>query len=365
MILILEGVLKCNRNCRYCYQKILHGEGTLNYNKKAIAEAVTYLYKRYGDEIVLHGGEPLLLPLEDIEYFLKLSYELSGKSSICTNGLLIDEDHIKLFKKYKTTVSISIDGFPEQNILRCTSEETQKILENISILLEENIPLCLMIVAHKLNYNYIPDFVLSMYNKGVRNFVVNHESLTDYRLSPITLYNVWKKLAKIQFVLIDASIRPVKDFIGNLFSSGSECYNSLCDPFCTERAKRVLPDGRVANCSVIPLQTLYSFTPSYERYYYLQNTYCRNCKYWNYCYGGCSAYLFNKDFYCYAFYKIYDFLAEVFSIKTKFVPLEETDVFRVIESIDGRKEVIKYADKALYTSFKSRWRNSFREKRYQ
>ena len=317
MILILEGSLGCNRNCKYCYQKILHGGGTFNYDKEAIAKTVRFLYREYKDDIVLHGGEPLLLPLQDIEYFLKLSYELSGKSGICTNGLLIDEAKIKLFKKYKTSVAISIDGFHPQNILRCTKQETQKTLENISILADEGIDLCLMIVAHKLNYNYILDFIAKM-SKIVRVFKVNHEALTSYSISPPTLALLWKKLAKLQFIPSGIIIDPIYSFLSTLRGDGSECFNSLCDPFCTERAKRILPDGRVANCSVLPIQTLYTFKPSYKRYYILEKRDCKGCKFWNLCYGGCAAYFYHKDEYCYAFYKIYEYLTDLLNIKAEF-----------------------------------------------
>jgi len=318
MILILEGALKCNRNCKYCYQKILHGEGTLDYNKEAIAKTVKFLYKTYKDEIVLHGGEPLLLPLQDIEYFLKLSYELSGKSSICTSGLLINENHIKLFKKYNTSVSVSIDGFAEQNILRASKEETERTLQNISILADEDIPVCVMMVAHKLNYNYIFDFIIKM-SKTVKFFKINHESLTPYSITPETLFLLWKKLAKLQMLPVGISIEPINTFIFNLLNNtNSECYTSLCDFNCTERAKRVMPNGEVYNCSVLPIQTLYSFKPSYKRYYILERTECKGCKFWNYCYGGCAAYYYHKDKYCYAFYKIYEFLANILHINCRF-----------------------------------------------
>ena len=319
MILILEGALKCDRNCKYCYQKILHGEGTLNYDKEAIANTVKFLYKKYKDEIVLHGGEPLLLPLQDIEYFLKLSYELSGESSICTNGLLINEDHIKLFKKYNTSVAVSIDGFHPQNILRCTKEETERTLQNISILADENIPITIMIVAHKLNYNHILDFIIKM-SKIVKAFKVNHESLTPYSIMPEELFLLWKKLAKLQLLPSGIVIDPINLFVSNLLTNGetSECYNSLCDFNCTQRAKRVMPNGEVYNCSVLPIQTPYSFKPSYKRYYILERTECRGCKFWNYCYGGCAAYYYNKDRYCYAFYKIYEYLADIFHIDCQF-----------------------------------------------
>jgi len=327
MIILLEGSLKCDRSCKYCYQKILHSQSTSSYDKEAIARVVRFLYKKYRDGIVLHGGEPLLLPLRDIEYFLRLSYELSGKSAICTNGLLINEDHIKLFKKYNTSVSLSIDGFHPQNILRCNKEETRRVLENISILSDENIFVTLMIVAHKLNYNYIPEFIARM-SRIVKSFKVNHEGFTSYSISPTILYLLWKKLANMQILPSDISIEPITSFVNSLLGIPDvDCFLTPCDPFCTERAKRVLGNGRIMNCYFVPTQASYTFKPSYKRYYILERRDCRNCKYWNYCYGGCAAYLYHKDKYCYAYYKIFDYLANFLHKRcyfTEVFPNEDT-----------------------------------------
>jgi uncharacterized protein len=75
----------------------------------------------------LHGGEPLLAPLARIEQAFEYGYRRHGHTGIQTNGTLITEAHIDLFKRYRTGVGISCDG-PE----RCsdarsagTQEETR------------------------------------------------------------------------------------------------------------------------------------------------------------------------------------------------------------------------------------------------
>ena len=62
-----------------------------------------------GDLFCMHGGECTLIDRSDFETILKKMYQLQGKSSIQTNAYEIDNDLIRLFKKYKTSVGVSID----------------------------------------------------------------------------------------------------------------------------------------------------------------------------------------------------------------------------------------------------------------
>jgi len=116
---------QCNLNCPYCYYYALDG-ATLRKRKhkdigeklssfvealktsKAVAEADNLM-------IVLHGGEPLLAPKEDIREFLKhlrLQFGNKLRLSVQTNALLIDDEWIELFAQYDVGVGVSIDGPP-------------------------------------------------------------------------------------------------------------------------------------------------------------------------------------------------------------------------------------------------------------
>ena len=64
--------------------------------------------------ITFHGGEPTLLGSEQFLEYIKKIHEISNNSlegiSIQTNGILLDENWIRVFKEYNVAVGVSIDG---------------------------------------------------------------------------------------------------------------------------------------------------------------------------------------------------------------------------------------------------------------
>lgn len=123
---------KCNLGCSYCYRenakenpKISHMpnqvvDRTLN----SLLEYQNWFYKSHGWSInpslyfIWHGGEPLIVGIKKFQEILDIQkkYETKGlviTNCIQTNGTLIDENWINLFKKEKFIVGISVDG-PEE-----------------------------------------------------------------------------------------------------------------------------------------------------------------------------------------------------------------------------------------------------------
>ena len=105
----LELTYRCNLSCPYCYV----GEER---NKK---ELTTDEWKKVIDQIpfygiiTLVGGEPLLRNDfgELLEYSCK---KVLRKVHVVSNGILLDEGKIEVFKKSKPVLlSISLDGFGE------------------------------------------------------------------------------------------------------------------------------------------------------------------------------------------------------------------------------------------------------------
>jgi sulfatase maturation enzyme AslB (radical SAM superfamily) len=74
--------------------------------------------EREGGSFTLFGGEPRLLPERDLEELWRWGLERSGANSVQTNGTLIRDAHIRMFKQYKVLVGISIDGPGEMNSVR-------------------------------------------------------------------------------------------------------------------------------------------------------------------------------------------------------------------------------------------------------
>jgi len=338
MILILEGNIPCNCNCAYCYQRNLQGNHYPPYDLDAVMKTAWQLHKEYPDElVVLHGGEPLLLPFDDIERILGETYQMQGHTTINTNGTLINEEIIKLFKRYKTSVALSFDGFYPLNSLRCypndqekCKEYSEKLVKTIETLISEGIQVNIMMVLHKANatadkLNLLAESIIKLSQMGVKSGKINWCKLpypNPYELTPDELFNAFKMIAKITLAS-PIEYSPIDCFLANLWGTSppNDCFASMCDIFCTERAKVVRGDGSCGSCTCgfhINGNTERTTEPSYERYMALQKIPkadggCKGCKYWNICYGGCPAVTGDwrlKDPYCLFYYRAYEFLEE-------------------------------------------------------
>lgn len=119
---LIKTASRCNIDCTYCYVYNL-GDDSWKENPKLMSVKTIdnivntlkniYQYQGYSFAIVLHGGEPLLLPKDRLEYLLKeIRNHLPDYTSISiqTNGLLVTNEIIELCNKYKTTLAISLDG---------------------------------------------------------------------------------------------------------------------------------------------------------------------------------------------------------------------------------------------------------------
>ena len=94
---------------------------------------------------------------EDLEEIWAWGLEKFGGNSVQTNGTLINDRYIQLFRQYNVQVGISIDGPGQLNDARWagsllgTREFTRKIESAIHRLIHEGFPLRLMVTLHRLN----------------------------------------------------------------------------------------------------------------------------------------------------------------------------------------------------------------------
>lgn len=109
---VLPVGISCNLRCDYCYEQ---NQRDVNPAQRYDREAVLSILDKLPDKWSLFGGEALILPLPQIEELLKRGYDKWGQTGIQTNGVLITEAHIELFRKYKTGIGISLDGPDELN----------------------------------------------------------------------------------------------------------------------------------------------------------------------------------------------------------------------------------------------------------
>lgn len=123
--LVIKVASRCNINCSYCYMYNL-GDLSFQFQPKFLnrwhIRLLARRIKTYclaGDkkyfEVIIHGGEPLLMPISDFEYFLEeignvLRPEIIPVFSVQTNGVLLDQRWFEIFERHSVSLSISLDG---------------------------------------------------------------------------------------------------------------------------------------------------------------------------------------------------------------------------------------------------------------
>jgi len=108
--------VKCNIACQYCYQNPQREAGNITsaYDLDKMKAAV----EAERTDFLLFGGEPLVLPERDLERLWRWGFEKFGHNGVQTNGTLINDSHIRMFKQYRVHVAISEDGPGDLNDAR-------------------------------------------------------------------------------------------------------------------------------------------------------------------------------------------------------------------------------------------------------
>jgi len=350
MTILVDASLKCNLKCIYCYNHTLRAVG---YDEQTpdlekIKTAIKIAYERgLSRDIVLHGGEPLAWGKDVVEELLRFIYQLTGKSGVQTNGTLIDDDYIDMFKKYKTHVGISIDGFGELNKFRYDEKTASKVIENLVRLVNEGIPVGVIVVLSKANTHpkaieKMKQFLLFLNSYGVTgrlnpcmhpspHIEPNEEELKKFYLEIADFMEKHEILGWSPYI----------DIVYRLTGrDGAMCRFKPCDPYATLGAVTITHDGKITTCHKFSTYML-EFTEFdvYTRLYILKNTDCKGCRYFGNCVGGCPAEAYgwdwrNKTRWCKVWYALFSY----FEKKLKFAGIEpcvkkeeETDIERLIQ----------------------------------
>lgn len=304
----------CNIGCQYCYQNPMREAG--NVAKKYDIEKMKLSISKQGDPFVLFGGEPLLIDEDDLETLWSWGYEKYGANGTQTNGVLINENHIRMFKQYHVRVGISIDGPGELNDVRRsgslekTRATTAKTEKSIERLCREGIPPSLIITLHRLNAaaDKLPILHQWIYElealgvTSVRLHILETESeIIKKKFSLTTEENI---LALQSFNALEKDLKRLKfdmfNDIENLLvgrDKYSTCVWRGCDSYATAAVQGVEGNGQSSNCGRTNKSGI-NFTKAdqsgYERYIALYHTPqeyggCQGCRFFLMCKGQCPG----------------------------------------------------------------------------
>ena len=119
---------ECNLRCAYCFEESMRNNEMQNityirsrfdkfldeYFEKFISQLIKINVEELNREetdFTFHGGEALLVGHDLLEKgFMMVKKHPNTTIGIQTNGTLIDDEYIELFKKYNVKVGISLDG---------------------------------------------------------------------------------------------------------------------------------------------------------------------------------------------------------------------------------------------------------------
>jgi uncharacterized protein len=153
VILIVKPTHACNLNCPYCYEK----DNRCNIKDLMTLDDVrktAQLFKDSLREWIWHGGEPLLRGVEFFSEADKIIREIIPDATINmqTNGTLIDEGCVELFKRDNIRPGLSFDGI-NNNITR---KSTNALMNSFKLLDEAGILFGSILLINPDNVDDLP-----------------------------------------------------------------------------------------------------------------------------------------------------------------------------------------------------------------
>ena len=126
---IVKVSSRCNLNCTYCYEYNLGDSSWQRLPKVISPQTTTRLARRIrehalshgleGVNVLLHGGEPLLLGKDGLREFVTLLRSGLGDLPVAfdmqSNGTLLDQEWVQLLRSLQLQIGISIDGTRENH----------------------------------------------------------------------------------------------------------------------------------------------------------------------------------------------------------------------------------------------------------
>ncbi|MBR0221687.1 MAG: radical SAM protein [Synergistaceae bacterium] len=314
LILKLNGNM-CNMRCAYCNSH----EELKDLNNINLNNIFNYLagFKDYKNILVLfHGGEPLLSKPEDIEAILDFACKnLINKINVQfqTNGLLLDDKWLNLFKRFRNIISLSVSFDPPVGDMRRyvtsqTGNYREIVMNNIYKFMGiiENIGV--ISVCHKYNINGFKNFVCSLKEAGIKNLTIN-----KYRPDIKNINNFYISEAEYVDMLIDLAS----------FWIGQKLYKKiniqpLNSLFAGETNKLCLFKTDKDKC--FAFRTYFNAAKHYkfcarmaDAKVYEMSKECLDCKIFSLCGGGCPVEKKDGTF-CEARFKLFNFINFIRSV---------------------------------------------------
>lgn len=287
----VEATFSCNLQCKYCLVfnndlKQLNTHMSISTAKK-IVEYYKKNIKEDGSLMII-GGEPLV-NWSVTKYLIE---NIHGKISLFTNGVLINDEKAKFFKKHNIFVMISLDGPKEMNkmrVFRDNRESYPYVIKAISLLKKYGCKIGICSVATNFNVkklDTIANFFIDKLNIKRIGISFPHYTKLNSKDADVDIKEYTHQMIKIfkkamkRGVYIDQISKRLKPLINEEFRLYA----------CKIAGEQITfyPDGKKTYCTKLDtLPKTLNHQQLIKNRLPLNNKGCKDCIAIGICGGGC------------------------------------------------------------------------------
>lgn len=286
----IEVSLACDLNCQYC---VVHMNNILQRGRMMTLAVAKCLIKEFnskvgaGGSIVLIGGEPLL-NWEVVRYMIT---NCIGNSIIFTNALKLDGEKIRLFKKNKTLILTSLDGYSlKHNRSRFyprVDERFATVCGNIKKAIKTGCQVGIGCVVHSENVAetyQIAEFFTKKLGSRSLSFAYPHFTTEATETNKFSMEKYTKEICRL--VEFSKENKVYIDQIGKMLRGifRRERIISACKSGLSQKA--FYPDGSETICTKLDTIKEYRIDDFFKKLPF-KNKKCKECVAQNLCGGGC------------------------------------------------------------------------------
>ncbi|MDP3043301.1 MAG: radical SAM protein [bacterium] len=154
---VIETTKQCNLNCIHCGSDCGHKTTEDELSVEEWRDVLLQLSEMKVGKVVFSGGEPTLK--DGFETLLAFASVLGLKVGFISNGLFAFSESLQevISRCNPFAVGLSIDGLKQaHNKIRKNQNSWQGLMQNISILQNLGVQICVVTTLHKLNYHELP-----------------------------------------------------------------------------------------------------------------------------------------------------------------------------------------------------------------
>ncbi|HTL53639.1 MAG TPA: anaerobic sulfatase maturase [Planctomycetota bacterium] len=342
---------RCNLDCTYCYylksQELYPDIPQHVMSDETIQEFIRHYVKQPVPVITLawQGGEPTLRGLEFFEKasaFAKRTCSPNQRieHAFQTNGILLDDDWCKFFRREKMLIGLSVDGpakvHDHYRVSRGGQPTHSRVMKAFETLKRNGVAFNVLCVLNNVNSEY-PEEVYNFLTRelGVEyvQFIPIHEHEPDGSLSPFalkqgqmgrflnTVFDIWKErdVGRVSVQAFEQHLMARAGIGASLCIHTKRCGRALilefngdlysCDHF-------VMPQHKLGNIHQVPMTDMV-VSGKQDRFADMKELLpekCEQCKHLKSCYGGCPKHrgtIVNEDgpklnYFCEDYYSFYE-----------------------------------------------------------